>query len=107
MAQRYASECAPINGGCPTGSGRVIASRAMRRWVLAVGLLLLVAGCGQTDFATQVTSTGAQLNATITTRNQGTSTSGWFQWWPASDPSNTHDTTHRSVTSTGPFQQAI
>jgi hypothetical protein len=79
----------------------------MRRWVLALGLLLLAAGCGQTDFATQVTSSGAHLNATITSLDQGTSTTGWFQWWPASDPSTIHDTTHRSVTSTGPFGDAI
>lgn len=79
----------------------------MRRWVLAVGLLSLVAGCGQTDFATQVISSGAHLNATVTSLDQDTQTTGWFRWWPASDPSSTHDTTHRSVTSTGPFGEAI
>jgi hypothetical protein len=76
----------------------------MRRGVLAVGLLVLVAGCGQTDFATQVTAGGAHLNATITSTDQD---SAWFQWWPASTPSDTHDTTHRSVTATGPFSEAI
>jgi hypothetical protein len=77
----------------------------MRRGVLAVGLLVLVAGCGQTDFATQVTAGGAHLNATIT--SVGDQDTGWFEWWPASNPSDTQDTTHRSVTRTGWFEQAI
>jgi hypothetical protein len=74
---------------------------------VGTGLLLLAAGCGQTDYATQVTSTGAHLNATITTLNEQAPTTGWFEYWPTSAPSSAQETTHRDVTDTGPFGEAV
>jgi hypothetical protein len=80
----------------------------MRCGVLgAAAVALLAGGCGQTDYATQVTSTGAHLNATITTLNDQAPTTGWFEYWPTSAPSSSHATTHRNVTSTGPFSEGI
>jgi hypothetical protein len=80
----------------------------MRPGVLgAVAVALVAGGCGQTDYATQVTSTGAHLNATITTLNDQAPTAGWFEYWPTSAPSSSHATTHRNVTSTGPFSEGI
>jgi hypothetical protein len=80
----------------------------MRRGVLgAVAVALLVGGCGQTDYATQVTSAGAHLNATVTTLNDQAPTTGWFEYWPTSAPSSSHETAHRNVTSTGPFSEGV
>jgi hypothetical protein len=72
-----------------------------------VGAAVLVVGCGQTDYATQVGSSGATLNATITTLDQQSTATYWFQYWRTATPSETLETTHRTVTATGPFSASV
>ena len=82
----------------------------MRRGVVGAvgaGLLLVFAGCGQTDYATDVTEDGAQLNGTITTLTEGVDTSAWFEYWPTANPAAKQQTPDQDVTSTGPINAEI
>jgi hypothetical protein len=82
----------------------------MRRGVigaLGVGLLLVFAACGQTDYATDVTEDGAQLNGTITTLAEDVTTTAWFEYWPTANPSNKQQTPDQDVTSTGPLNADV
>jgi hypothetical protein len=75
----------------------------MRRGLIALGLLVGLVGCGQTDYATEVSEDSAQLNGTITTLTDGVETSAWFEYWPAATPANVTETAPQSVTATGPI----
>lgn len=82
----------------------------MRRGVIGavgVGLLLVFAGCGQTDYATDVTEDGAQLNGTITTLTEGVDTTAWFEYWLTANPAAKQQTPDQNVTSTGPINADI
>jgi hypothetical protein len=82
----------------------------MRRGVIGavgVGLLLVFAGCGQTDYATGVTEDGAQLNGTITTLTEGVETTAWFEYWPTANLAAKQQTPDQNVTSTGPINADI
>ena len=74
---------------------------------VAAGLILVALGCGQTDYATDVTTDSAQLNGTITSVTDGVVTTAWFEYWPAASPSDTTRTPDQNVTSTGPLTAQI
>ena len=91
-----------------------IAGRRMgsgwRRAGAAVGaaaVVLVASGCGQTDFATGVGSTQAQLNGTITTVESGVRERAWFQFWPAATPTAKQRTAGQPVTATGPISATV
>lgn len=91
-----------------------IAGRRMgrnRRRALALlgagGVALVVAGCGQTDFATGVGQTQATLNGTITTIEAGAPERAWFQYWPAATPQAKQRTAGRRITATGPISATV
>ena len=73
----------------------------------SVGLLVALAGCGQTDYASQVTEDSAQLNGTITTLTDGVETNAWFEYWPAAAPANVTETAHQAATATGPIDADV
>jgi len=79
------------------------------RWlVLAFAAVALVAaGCGQTDFATNVGETSATLNGTITTYAEGEPTSVHFEYWKTFDAGVRHRTASRTVTGTGPVSETV
>jgi hypothetical protein len=73
----------------------------------SASFLIALAGCGQTDYASDVTEDSAQLNATITTLTDGVETNAWFEYWPAASPSNVQQTPGHDVTATGPLSDDI
>jgi hypothetical protein len=81
----------------------------MHRGVLAaVGAgLVFAAGCGQTDYATEVGEDGARLNATITTLAEEVVTTAWFEYWPTANPAAKQQTPDQDIASTGPFSEDI
>jgi hypothetical protein len=79
----------------------------MRRSLIALGLLVGLVGCGQTDYATEVSEDSAQLNGTITTLTDGVETTAWFEYWPAATPANVSETSPQNVTATGPVSADI
>jgi hypothetical protein len=82
----------------------------MRRGVvgaLGVGLLLVFAGCGQTDYATDVIEDGAQLNGTITTLTEDVATTAWFEYWPTANPAAKQQTPDQNVANTGPINADV
>jgi hypothetical protein len=81
--------------------------RPVKRLALAVALALAFVGCGQTDYASKVTTNSAQLNGTITTLTAGVTTTAWFEYWPATNPSNVQQTAPQNVTATGPLSAAV
>jgi hypothetical protein len=80
-----------------------------RCWVVPVlaAVGLIAAGCGQTDFATNVGETSATLNGTITTHNEGEQASVHFEYWKTFDSSVRHQTTRRTVAGTGPVSETV
>jgi hypothetical protein len=70
---------------------------------VAAGLIVVAVGCGQTDYATDVTADSAQLNGTITSVTENVVTTAWFEYWPTASPSDTARTPDQNVTSTGPI----
>jgi hypothetical protein len=79
----------------------------MRRGLIALVCLVALAGCGQTDYATQVAEDSAQLNGTITTLTDGVETNAWFEYWPAASPANVTQTSHQTITATGPVSADV
>jgi len=81
----------------------------MLRWrivpILAAGLI--VAGCGQTDFATSVGQTSATFNGTITTYTEGVPTSVHFEYWKTFDSADHDRTADQTVTGTGPVSERV
>jgi hypothetical protein len=71
------------------------------------GVLVALAGCGQTDYASQVAEESAQLNGTITTLTENVTTRAWFEYWPAAAPGDVQETTHEEITATGPFDADV
>lgn len=78
-----------------------------RRALIIVGVVLLVTGCGQTDFATSVGQTSATLNGTITTYTEGEQTSFHFEYWKTFDSAVRHRTPDQTVTGTGPISETV
>lgn len=79
-----------------------------RRLVVAFAAVAVVAaGCGQTDFATNVGATSAKLNGTITTYSEGEPTSVHFEYWKTFDSSVRQQTTSRTVIGTGPVSETV
>jgi len=74
---------------------------------VGAGLLILFAACGQTDYATDVTENGAQLNGTITTLTEDVDTTAWFEYWPTANPAAKQQTPDQDVTGTGPINADI
>jgi hypothetical protein len=84
--------------------------RAGRRLVTLLGAgaaVVVASGCGQTDFATGVGQTRAQLNGTITTVEAGEPERAWFQFWPAATPTAKQRTAGQPVTATGPISTTL
>ncbi len=82
----------------------------MNRGVVAAvgaGVALLAAGCGQTDYATQVTEDSAQLNGTITTLTENVTTTAWFEYWPTANSAAKQQTPDQDITSAGPISDDV
>jgi hypothetical protein len=81
----------------------------MSRWLVRAfaAVALVAAGCGQTDFATDVGETSATLNATITTFAEGEPTWVRFEYWKTFDAGVRHQTASRTVTGTGPVSETV
>lgn len=89
------------------GRRRGRGSRPVAALLGAGAVVLVVSGCGQTDFATGVGSTQATLNATITTVESGAPQRAWFQFWPAATPTAKQRTPSHAVTATGPLSATV
>jgi hypothetical protein len=75
--------------------------------IAVAGIGLMLAGCGQTDFATNVGETTATLNGTITTYAEGEPTTAHFEYWKTFDSDVRHRTQTRTVTGAGPISETV